>query len=37
VESPDVGFWATLGNVVRNAFVDSFVPALEHSVGEEKG
>lgn len=37
VGSPDLGFWATLANVVRNAFLDSFVPALEHSVGEEKG
>jgi hypothetical protein len=35
VESPDVGFFATLGNVVRNAFVEAFVPALEHSVGRE--
>jgi hypothetical protein len=35
VESPDIGFFATLGNVVRNAFLESFVPALEHSVGEE--
>jgi hypothetical protein len=35
VESPRVGFWATLGNVLRNAFVQAFVPALEHSVGEE--
>jgi hypothetical protein len=35
VESPDVGFFATLGNVVRNAFLEAFVPALEHSVGQE--
>jgi hypothetical protein len=35
VESPDIGFFATLGNVVRNAFVQAFVPALEHSVGRE--
>jgi hypothetical protein len=35
VESPRVGFWTTLGNVLRNAFVQAFVPALEHSVGEE--
>lgn len=35
VESPRMGFWPTLGNVLRNAFVQAFVPALEHSVGEE--
>jgi hypothetical protein len=35
VESPDIGFWPTLANVVRNAFLDAFVPALEHSVGKE--
>ena len=35
VESPDIGFFATLVNVVRNAFMEAFVPALEHSVGEE--
>ena len=34
VASPDYGL-ATLGNVVRNAFLGS-VPALEHSVGEER-
>ena len=33
VEDPQLGFWATLGNVVRNAFVKSFVPQLEQSVG----
>ena len=36
VASPDIGFWQTLGNVLRNAFLDAFVPALEHSVGEER-
>jgi hypothetical protein len=36
VASPDVGFWRTLGNVLRNAFLQAFVPALEHSVGEER-
>ncbi len=30
---PSVGFWATLGNVLRNAFIESLVPRLEHSVG----
>lgn len=34
VEDPRVGFWTTLGNVVRNAFIESFVPSLERSVGE---
>jgi hypothetical protein len=37
VDSPDIGFFRTLGNVLRNAFLDAFVPALEHSVGEEQG
>jgi hypothetical protein len=35
VASPDIGFFRTLANVLRNAFMDAFVPALEHSVGEE--
>jgi hypothetical protein len=35
VSSPDVGFWRTLGNVLRNAFLEAFVPSLEHSVGED--
>jgi hypothetical protein len=30
-----VGFWQTLGNVLRNAFVEAFVPALENSVGSD--
>lgn len=34
VDDPRVGFWATLGNVVRNAFVESFVPSLERSIGD---
>jgi len=34
VEDPDVGFWATLANVVRNAFVEGIAPQLEGSVGE---
>jgi hypothetical protein len=29
-----VGFWATLGNTLRNAFLQGFVPQLEGSVGE---
>lgn len=37
VTSPDIGFLRTLGNVLRNAFIDAFVPALEHSVGRETG
>jgi hypothetical protein len=38
VESPDVGFFRTLGNVLRHAFLEAFVPALENSVGnQEKG
>ena len=35
VQSPRMGFWPTLGNVLRNAFIQAFVPALENSVGEE--
>ena len=34
VTAPEVDFWRTLGNVLRNAFVEAFVPALEHSVGQ---
>jgi hypothetical protein len=34
VEDPQLGFWTTLGNVVRNAFIESLVPRLERSVGE---
>ena len=36
VASPDIGFFTTLVNVLRNAFLEAFVPALEHSVGEER-
>ena len=35
VASPQVGFWTTLGNVLRNAFVEALVPALENSVGRD--
>jgi uncharacterized protein YhdP len=35
-DAPQIGFWSTLGNVLRNAFVEAFVPALEHSVGEDR-
>jgi hypothetical protein len=35
VDSPDIGFFRTIANVLRNAFLDAFVPALEHSVGED--
>jgi hypothetical protein len=35
VDSPEIGFWPTLGNVLRNAFYEAFVPGLEHSVGRE--
>jgi hypothetical protein len=34
-DSPEFGFWTTLGNVIKNAFIEAFVPALEHSVGAE--
>ena len=34
-DSPRIGFWTTLANVLRNAFIQSFVPALEHSVGKD--
>ncbi len=33
VEDPRIGFWTTLGNVVRNAFIESFQPRLDGSVG----
>ena len=33
VDDPKLGFWATLGNVVRNAFIEALVPRLERSVG----
>lgn len=33
VEDPRLGFWTTLGNVVRNAFLTSFQPQLDGSVG----
>jgi hypothetical protein len=36
VDAPQVGFWTTLGNVLRNAFIEAFVPALEHSVGADR-
>lgn len=34
VEDPRIGFWPTLGNVVRNAFIEALVPQLERSVGD---
>jgi hypothetical protein len=34
VSDPRIGFWVTLGNVLRNAFLEAFVPKLEGSVGE---
>lgn len=34
VADPRIGFWTTLGNVLRNAFLKAFVPQLEGSVGE---
>jgi hypothetical protein len=35
VDSPDVGFFRTIAGVIRNAFLEAFIPALEHSVGED--
>ena len=35
VDSPDIGFVRTLGNVLRNAFLDAFIPELENSVGDK--
>jgi Domain of Unknown Function (DUF748) len=35
VDSPDIGFFRTLGNVLRNAFVDAFIPELDNSVGKK--
>lgn len=32
VTDPEVGFWATLGGVLRNAYVESLLPRLERSV-----
>jgi hypothetical protein len=34
VEDPDIGFWTTLGGVLRNAFVEALTPRLEGSVGQ---
>jgi len=34
VDDPRIGLWETLGNVLRNAFLEAFVPQLEGSVGE---
>lgn len=34
VKDPKIAFWPTLGNVIRNAFIDAFVPQLEGSIGE---
>jgi hypothetical protein len=31
VEDPRLGFWVTLGNVVRNAFIESFEPELDRN------
>jgi uncharacterized protein involved in outer membrane biogenesis len=36
-ESPEIGLWRTLANVVRNAYFEAFLPGLEHSVGSEQG
>ena len=33
VSDPKVGFWTTLGNVVKNAFIQSLVPRLEGRFG----
>jgi len=35
VRSPEIGFWGTLGSTLRNAFIESLVPRLEQSVGEQ--
>lgn len=32
VTDPKVGFWSTLGETLRNAFIESLVPRLEQSV-----
>jgi len=34
VEDPRIGFWATLGNAIRNAFSRGIAPDIEHSVKE---
>jgi hypothetical protein len=36
VESPEIGMWQTLANVVRNAYFEAFLPGLEHSVGKDR-
>jgi hypothetical protein len=33
VNDPKIGFWTTLGNVVKNAFIQSLVPRLEGRFG----
>jgi hypothetical protein len=33
VRDPRIGFWATLGTALRNAWIESLAPQLEHSVG----
>ncbi|RIL01791.1 MAG: hypothetical protein DCC71_17230 [Proteobacteria bacterium] len=32
--TPQVGFWGALASTLRNAFFESLVPRLEHSVGD---
>src|SRR5262249_41144275 len=32
VRDPRFGFWPTLGNALKNAFIESLVPRLDHSV-----
>jgi len=36
VEDPEIGFWATLFAVVRNAFVEALIPRLEQSVPDPR-
>jgi hypothetical protein len=33
-KNPEIGFWPTLGNVLKNAFIEAFRPSLERSVGD---
>ncbi len=33
---PEAEFWPALGNVLRDAFVEAFVPRLERSVGRDR-
>lgn len=33
LDQPDINIWATIGGILKNAFIRAFIPALEGSVG----